>query len=55
MRTFDLNCLLYRTTQITQTVQFDKVNKLLENFVICQANPVQRALFSNLKVRLEKK
>lgn len=42
-------------TQITQTVHFVKVNKLLENFVVRQANLAQRALLSNLKVRLEKK
>jgi hypothetical protein len=41
-------------TQITQTVQFLKVNKLLENFVADQAKQAQRALLSNLKVRLEK-
>jgi hypothetical protein len=44
-----------KRTQITQTVQFVKVNKLLENFVVRQANQAQRALLSNLKVRLEKK
>jgi hypothetical protein len=32
-----------------------KVKKLLENFVVRQANQAQRALLSNLKVRLEKK
>ena len=41
-------------TQITQTVQFIKVNKLLENYVVSQANQAQRVLLSNLKVRLEK-
>jgi hypothetical protein len=41
-------------TQIAQTVQFVKVNKLLENFVVDQAKQAQRALLSNLKVRLEK-
>jgi hypothetical protein len=41
-------------TQIAQTVQFVKVNKLLENFVVEQAKQAQRALLSNLKVRLEK-
>jgi hypothetical protein len=41
-------------TQIAQTVQFLKVNKLLENFVVNQAKQAQRALLSNLKVRLEK-
>jgi len=44
-----------KRTQITQTVHFIKVNKLLENFVVRQANLAQRALLSNLKVRLEKK
>jgi len=44
-----------RRTQITQTVEFVKVNKMLENFVVRQANAAQRALLSNLKVRLEKK
>ncbi|HAV76531.1 MAG TPA: hypothetical protein DCX53_04165 [Anaerolineae bacterium] len=44
-----------KRTQITQTVQFVKVNKLLEKFVVRQANQAQRALLSNLKVRLEKK
>jgi hypothetical protein len=41
-------------TQITQTVHFVKVNKILENFVVDQAKQAQRALLSNLKVRLEK-
>ncbi|MBK9923757.1 MAG: hypothetical protein IPP66_00565 [Anaerolineales bacterium] len=41
-------------TQITQTVHFVKVNKLLETFVVDQAKQAQRALLSNLKVRLEK-
>lgn len=41
-------------TQITQTVQFVKVSKLLESFVVNQAKYVQHALLSNLKVRLEK-
>jgi hypothetical protein len=43
----------YRT-QITQTVPFIKVNKLLESFVVRQAKHTQRTLLSNLKVRLEK-
>lgn len=42
-------------TQIIQTVHFIKVSKLLENFVVRQANLAQRALLSNLKVRLDKK
>ncbi len=41
-------------TQITQTVHFVRVNKLLETFVVDQAKQAQRALLSNLKVRLEK-
>ncbi len=43
-----------RRTQIKQTVNFVRVNILLENFVVGQANRAQRALLSNLKVRLEK-
>jgi hypothetical protein len=35
-------------------VQFVKLNKLLEVFVINQAKHAQRVLLSNLKVRLEK-
>jgi len=42
-------------TQIIQTVHFIKVSKLLENFVVRQANLAQRALLSNLKGRLDKK
>ncbi|NTU56836.1 MAG: hypothetical protein HGA79_11355 [Anaerolineales bacterium] len=41
-------------TQVSQTVHFVKVNKLLEIFVINQATYAQKALLSNLKVRLEK-
>lgn len=41
-------------TQVTQTVQDVKANKLLENFVINQVKYTQRILLSNLKVRLEK-
>lgn len=41
-------------TQITQTVQFVKVNKLLEPIMVDRAKHAQRALLSNLKVRLEK-
>jgi hypothetical protein len=41
-------------TQISQTVRLVKVSKLLEGFVINQAKHTQRALLSNLKVRLEK-
>ena len=41
-------------TQVTQTLQALKANKLLENFVLSQAKHTQRVLLSNLKVRLEK-
>jgi hypothetical protein len=41
-------------TQVTQTLQVLKANKLLENFVLNQAKYTQRVLLSNLKVRLEK-
>jgi hypothetical protein len=41
-------------TKITQTVEFVKLNKLLETFVVEQAKQAQRALLSNLKIRLEK-
>ena len=43
-----------RRTRIKQTVSFARVSKLLETFVVNQANHSQRALLSNLKVRLEK-
>ena len=42
-------------TRIKQTVRFVQVSKILEKFVINEANQAQRALLSNLKVRLEKK
>lgn len=42
------------TTQITQTVQFVRVRKLLEGILTYRAKHAQRALLSNLKVRLEK-
>jgi hypothetical protein len=42
-------------TQITQTVELVRVNKLLEKIMVTRANRAQRALLSNLKVRLEKK
>jgi ribosome-associated toxin RatA of RatAB toxin-antitoxin module len=42
-------------TRIKQTVRFVQVSKILENLVVTQANEAQRALLSNLKVRLEKK
>ena len=41
-------------TQVTQTVQLIKVNKLLEVTMLDRAKHAQRALLSNLKVRLEK-
>jgi len=41
-------------TQVTQTIQSVKGIKLFEGFVMNQANYMQRALLSNLKVRLEK-
>lgn len=42
-------------THIKQTVNFVQVSKILENIVVSRANQSQRALLSNLKVRLEKK
>jgi hypothetical protein len=41
-------------THINQKVRFEKVNRLIENFVFNQAIQTQRALLANLKVRLEK-
>jgi len=41
-------------THITQTINFERVSKLLEGFVFDQAVKAQRALLTNLKVRLEK-
>lgn len=41
-------------THLIQRVSFEKVNKLLENYVFNQAIHAQRALLTNLKVRLEK-
>ena len=41
-------------THLIQRVSFEKVNMLLENFVFNQAIKAQRALLTNLKVRLEK-
>jgi ribosome-associated toxin RatA of RatAB toxin-antitoxin module len=41
-------------TQVTLTVRFVRVNKLLESLLIHRAKHAQRALLSNLKVRLEK-
>jgi hypothetical protein len=44
-----------KRTQISQTVQFMHVNKLLEAIMFSRARHAQRALLSNLKVRLEKR
>lgn len=41
-------------THLVQKVRFEQVNKLLENFVFDQSIKTQRALLTNLKVRLEK-
>jgi hypothetical protein len=41
-------------THLVQRVQFERVNKLLENYAFNQAIQAQRALLANLKVRLEK-
>ena len=41
-------------THITQTINFERVSKLLEGFVFDQAVKAQRPLLTNLKVRLEK-
>jgi len=41
-------------THLIQRVSFEKVNKLLENFAFNQAINTQRAMLTNLKVRLEK-
>ena len=41
-------------THLIQKVRFEKVNKLLENRVFNQAINSQRALLTNLKIRLEK-
>ena len=41
-------------THLIQRVHFEKVNKVLENYVFTQAINAQRALLTNLKVRLEK-
>jgi len=42
------------TTQITQAVQLVRVRKLLKGMLTHRAKHAQRALLSNLKVRLEK-
>ena len=44
----------HQRTHIKQTVNLVQVSKIFENIVIRQANHAQRALLSNLKVRLEK-
>jgi hypothetical protein len=41
-------------THLIQKVEFEKVNRLLEGFVYNEANRSQRAVLTNLKVRLEK-
>jgi len=41
-------------THVTQTICIERAPKLLEGFVFDQAIKAQRALLSNLKVRLEK-
>jgi hypothetical protein len=41
-------------THLIQRVKFEKVNKLLENRVFHEAITAQRALLTNLKIRLEK-
>ena len=40
-------------THVIQKVDFERVNKLLENLVFDQAIKTQRAFLTNLKVRLE--
>ena len=41
-------------THLIQRVRFEKVNKLLENRIFHEAITTQRALLTNLKIRLEK-
>jgi len=41
-------------THLNQKVRFERVSKLIENYVFNQAIQTQRALLANLKVRLEK-
>ena len=41
-------------THLVQKIQYEKGAKILENFVFEQAVKAQRALLTNLKVRLEK-
>ena len=43
-----------KRTHLIQRVNFEQVSKLLENLVFEQAIKTQRALLTNLKVRLEK-
>ncbi|HXF85338.1 MAG TPA: SRPBCC family protein [Anaerolineales bacterium] len=51
--TFTFQSLTPHKTQISETVQFVRLNKFLERFVISQARHAQEALLTNLKVRLE--
>lgn len=51
---YSLNQDKDQRTHIQQTVNFVQLSKILENIVVNQANHTQRALLSNLKVRLEK-
>lgn len=41
-------------THLNQKVRFERVNKLIENYVFNRSIQTQRALLANLKVRLEK-
>ena len=41
-------------THLIQRVRFEKVNKLLDNRIFHEAITTQRALLTNLKIRLEK-
>jgi len=43
-----------RRTHLIQRVSFEKVGKILENFIFDHALTAQRAFLANLKVRLEK-
>lgn len=43
-----------KRTHVIQRVTFEKVGKLLENFVFEHALTAQRAFLANLKVRIEK-
>jgi len=44
-----------KRTHLIQRVDFERVSKLLENLVFNRAIHTQRALLTNLKVRLEKR